>query len=93
MKTITFVNATFGDVDVVVKENKAYLNTVEVGNKRLCFDEVLPDNVDLRTVDNYQIIIYDGVNPTAKIIVNNKTYLCRLCIPGARHEEIVSYKW
>lgn len=91
MKTITFVSATFGNVNVVVKENPVYSNTIEVGNKRLCFDDVLPEDVDLRTVDDYHIIIYDGVRPTADIIVNNHMYNCCLCIASARHEEILAY--
>ena len=91
MKTISFVNATFGNIDVVVNENSVYSNTIEVGNKRICFDDVLPDNVDLRTVDDYQIIIYDGVHPTADIIVNKHAYTCCLCIASARHEEILAY--
>lgn len=91
MKTISFVNATFGNIDVVVNENRVYSNTVEVGNKRICFDDVLPIGVDLRKVDDYHIIIYDGIRPTADIIINHHTYTCRLCIADARHEEILVY--
>lgn len=91
MKTITFVSATFGNINVAVKENPVYSNTIEVGNKRLCFDDILPDDVDLRTANDYQIIIYDGVRPTADIIVNKHTYTCCLCIASARHEEILAY--
>lgn len=67
---ITFVTATFGNIDIPVELNTAYENTIEFGRKRLCFDNIVPETMDIRK-ENFHIIIYDGVQPTVEIIVND----------------------
>ncbi len=69
---ITFVTATFGSVDAVVELNSTYENTIEFGSKRLYFDNIVPDTMDIRN-ENFHIIIYDGVQPRVEIIINDST--------------------
>ncbi len=89
MKTITFVTATLGSIDCKVKINPNYSNTIQFGNKRLCFDRILPNSVDLRKVDDFHIIIYDGVMPKIEIIIGNKLFTGTINIPSAKHEEVL----
>lgn len=60
-QSITFVCASLGMIDVVVSPNPNYRNTFEIGDKRVCFDNVVPDDIDLRKT-NFSLCIYDGVN-------------------------------
>ena len=67
---ITLVTATFGSVDATVDLNSSYENTIEFGRKRLCFDNIVPETMDIRK-ENFHIIIYDGVRPRVEIIIND----------------------
>lgn len=90
-KTITFVTATFGSIDCKVNINPTYSNIIEFGNKRLCFEDMLPDDVDLRELDDFHIIIYDGVKPKIEIIIGTKTFKGTVEIPSAKHQDIFAY--
>ena len=90
-KIITFVTATFGSIDCKVNINPNYSNTIELGNKRLCFDDILPYNVELREIDDFHIIIYDGIRPKIDIIIGTKTFTGTIQIPSAKHQEILVY--
>ena len=35
---------------------------------------MLPDDVDLRKLDDFHIIVYDGVMPKTEIIIGSKTF-------------------
>lgn len=89
---ITFVTSTFGSVDATVDLNPAYENTIEFGSKRLCFDNIIPENVDIRN-ENFHIIIYDGVQPKVEIIVNDSTmYTGKFDTLYPKTEEILCMK-
>ena len=90
-KTITLVTATFGSIDCKVNINPTYPNTIELGNKRLCFDEILPYHMDLREIDDFHIIIYDGVMPKVNIIIGPSTFRGNIDIPSAKHQEILAH--
>lgn len=59
-QTITYKTAALGLVEVIVKANPYYKNTFEIGDKRVCFDNIIPSNIDLRK-ENFDLLIYDGV--------------------------------
>lgn len=86
MKQITIVSSTFGNIDVKVKENQNYPNTLEIGNKRVDFSDILPENIDLRSIKDYSIIIYDGIYSFVDVIIGSKQYTGKLVITSNKHE-------
>jgi hypothetical protein len=89
---ITFVTSTFGSIDATVELNSWYENTIEFGSKRLCFDKIIPENIDIRN-ENFHIIIYDGVQPRVEIIVNDSTmYTGKFDTMYPKTEEILCMK-
>lgn len=60
-QTITYKTAALGLVDVIIQANPYYRNTFKIGDKRVCFDNVVPADIDLRKT-NFSLFIYDGVN-------------------------------
>lgn len=91
MKQITLVSATFGSLDIVVKENLNYPNTFEIGNKRIDFSEILPLGVNLHELEDYHIIIWDGVKAYVNIIVGPTTCTGTINITSPKHEELLAY--
>lgn len=89
-KRITLVSATFGSLDITVKENLNYPNTIEIGDKRIDFSEIVPQNMDIREKD-YHIIIYDGIKAYCEIIVGNETYTGTIHFSKVKTEEIIAY--
>lgn len=60
-QSITFVSNSLGAIETIVKPNPCYRNTFEIGNKRVCFKNVVPADIDLRKT-NFSLYIHDGVN-------------------------------
>lgn len=90
-KIITFVSATFGSLYVVAKENSNYPNTFEIGNKRIDFSEILDSNINLHDCENYDIIIWDGIQARVDIIVGPVTYTGTINIRCAPTEELLAF--
>lgn len=88
MKSITIVSSTFGNINVKVDENTNYPNTLEIGNKRVDFSDILPETVDLRSIKDYAIIIYDGIYSLVNVIIGSKQYNGKLVITSNKHEEM-----
>lgn len=88
MKQVTLVSATFGSIDVVVRENPNYPNTFEIGNKRIDFSEVLPLDVNLHKLEDYSIVIWDGVKAYVHINIGPITYTGNIDITSPKHEEL-----
>lgn len=65
-QSITLFTASLGAIDVVVKPNEGYRNTFEIGNKRVCFDNIVPADIDLRRI-SFILYIYDGVNISCEL--------------------------
>lgn len=90
MKTITFVSATFGSLDLKVVENPNYPNTFEIGNKRVDFSEILPVGMNIHHYD-YHVIIWDGTKAYVNIIVGPETYTGTINVRKAATEELLAY--
>lgn len=91
MKQVTLVSATFGSIDVVVRENPNYPNTFEIGNKRVDFSEVLPLDVNLHEFEDYNIVIWDGVKAYVNINVGPITCTGTININSPKHEELSAF--
>ena len=89
MKQITLVSATFGSIDVVVRENPNYPNTFQIGSKRIDFSEVLPLDVNLHEFEDYNIVIWDGTRAYVHINVGPNTYTGTINISSPKHEELL----
>lgn len=85
---ITIVDPIFGNIDVKVVINKHYKNTLEVGNKRCCFE-----NIGVFTNKDFHIIMYgDARVIRAELIVDNRTILFKAWHDSDKHEEILFTK-
>lgn len=89
MKTVTLVTSTFGNINVVLKENPNFPNTLEIGSKLIDFTDILPLDYDLRKEKEYDVIIWDGMKPYVNIIVGSNTYVGTINIPSVKHEELL----
>ena len=80
------VSSTFGSIDVKVNENSYYPNTLEIGNKRVDFSDILPKNIELKNIEEYHIIIFDGIYSLINVIIGSKQYNGKLLINSNKHE-------
>lgn len=88
-QVVTIVDSIFGSIDVVVKINPYYEDTLEIANKRCCFTEVLPEDFDMNK-ENFHIILYgDARKIRTEIIVRDKTIYAEAWHNGSKHEEIL----
>lgn len=70
-QTITYKTAALGMVDVIVQANPYYRNTFTIGDKRFCFDNIVPPHIDLRK-ENFDLMIYDGVTVNCILSYGNR---------------------
>ena len=91
MQEITLVTPTFGTINVVPKFLDYDPNTLIIGDKVMNLEPILPDDINLSELDDFHIIIWDGMRAKIEVVINPNTYVGEFDVmPGNYQRQFVN---